>query len=178
MEVEYQITSDDLFAFQWRSAYDSRRGRRARRNAYVYLFVALFLLIILPAIGSDGFVISRLSFILLAFPFIIAALIQWQLLRWLTRKAILKLLRDEKLDKGQLGMHKVVLDESGVVETTAVGKSRTSWAGVDRVEQNEDYIFIYTTPAAAHVIPKRAFDNAQQTESFYELARISQQAAV
>lgn len=175
MEVEYQITADDLFAFQWRAAYESRRGRRYRRMAYVYLFVALLLLTIMGTISSEGFVISQAVF--LAIPFIIVALIYWLLVRRLTRKAILELLRDEKPDKGQLGMHKLVLDEKGVVETTAVGESRTLWAGVDRVEQNGGYIFIYTTPAAAHVIPKRAFENAQQAESFYALARLSQQIA-
>ena len=44
-------------------------------------------------------------------------------------------------------------------------------AGVDRVEQNPDYIFIYTAPVAAHVIPKRAFRDAQEAERFYQFSR-------
>jgi hypothetical protein len=48
---------------------------------------------------------------------------------------------------------------------------------VDRVEQNRDYIYIYTTPAAAHVIPKRAFAGLQQAEAFYQLSRTSAASA-
>ena len=80
-------------------------------------------------------------------------------------------------NKGQLGRHKVVLNEGELIESTAVGESRILWAGVDRVEQNQEYIFIYTQPHAAHIIPKRAFNNAQAAESFYQLARISKEGA-
>ena len=177
MEVEYQLTTDDLFAVHWRAAYESRRARRSRYLLYLYLFVALFIVFTVPAMTDEGYVISTptLSFVVPAF--IVCALIQWVTIRSLTRRTILQIVRDEKPDKGQLGMHKVVLDEIGVLETTVVGESRTSWAGVDRVEQNDQYICIYTTPAAVHAIPKQAFDNPQQAESFYEFASINQQAA-
>jgi hypothetical protein len=64
-----------------------------------------------------------------------------------------------------------------VVESTAVGESHTSWAGVDRIEQNPEYIFIYTSPAAAYVIPKRAFRDMQEAEGFYQFSRTRKEAA-
>jgi hypothetical protein len=93
------------------------------------------------------------------------------------RRAILRLLRDEKPGRGQLGRHKVVLTEGGLVESTAVGESRTSWAGVHRIEQNPRYIFIYTSPVAAHLIPKRAFRDMQEAEDFYQLGTTRKEAA-
>jgi hypothetical protein len=93
------------------------------------------------------------------------------------RRAILRLLQDEKPGRGQLGRHKVVLTEDGVFESTAVGESRTSWAGVHRIEQSPQYIFIYTSPAAAHMIPKRAFRDMQEAERFYQLGKTSKEAA-
>jgi hypothetical protein len=98
-------------------------------------------------------------------------------MRRLMRRAILQLLKEEKPGRGQLGRHKVVLTESDVVESTAVGESRTSWAGVHRIEQNPRYIFIYTSPAGAHVIPKRAFRDTQEAERFYQLSKTSKEAA-
>jgi hypothetical protein len=177
MEVEYEITPDDLFAFQWRAAYRSPIVRRARRKVYIYVFLTLLLFSLLPAIGYDGFVISRANFLLIAITFPVVALIFWLLDRRQTRRAILELLKEEKPGKGQLGAHKVTLGEAGLVEGTAVGESRTSWAGVDRVEQNQDYIFIYTAPIAAHIIPRRAFSSLQEAESFYQLATVSKAAA-
>jgi hypothetical protein len=177
MEVEYEITADDLFAFHWRATFRSPLVRRAKRKAYIYWFLALLLMAILPAIGSDGFVIARADFTFLCVAYPVVVLIRWLLDRRLTRRAILGELKKVMPNKGLLGRHKVVLNEGVLIERTAVGESRLLWAGVDRVEQNEEYIFIYTQPNAAHVIPKRAFDNAQLAESFYQLARISKESA-
>jgi len=177
MEVEYEITRDDLYAFQWRAAFHSPFARRVTRRVYLGWFLALLLLAIMPAIGSDGFVVSRISFTFLIISFPIAILVQHYLGRWLMRRALLRLLRDEKPDRGQLGRHKVALIRDGVVESTTVGESRTSWAGVHRVEQNAQYIFLYTSAAAAHVIPKRAFKDSEEAERFYQLGKASKEAA-
>jgi YcxB-like protein len=122
-------------------------------------------------------VISRMSLTFIAIALPIVLLFQWGLDRLLIRRAILQLLKDEKPGKGQLGKHRIVLSGDGLVESTAVGESRTSWAGVDRIEQDRDHLFIYVSPAAAHVIPKRAFRDTQEAEAFYQFSRTSKEAA-
>jgi hypothetical protein len=176
MEIEYELTREDLFAFQWRAVFESPRGRRMRGGVYLFWFLALLVFSIVPAIGPDGFDLSRVSFTFLAVTFPIVALTQWFLERRLMRRAILRLLADERPDRGQLGKHRLVMSEEGLVESTAVGESRSSWAGVNRIEQNLDYIFIYTSPAAAHVIPRRAFRTVREAEDFYRFA-VTRQAA-
>jgi len=154
MQVEYELTPDDLYAFQCRAVFESPLGRR-----------------------PDGFVLSRMNFtfIVIALPIVFVA--QWYLERRLVRRAILRLLKEEKSGRGQLGKHRILVNEDGVIESTAVGESRTSWAGVDRIEQNPDYIFIYTSPSAAHLIPKREFRDLHETEAFYRLSRAMKGAA-
>jgi hypothetical protein len=171
MEVEYEITPDDLYAFQWRAAYASPRAWRTRRKAYVFWLVSLLIISVLPAIGTDGFSISRVNytFFLIAFP--LAALGQWFLERRLIRRALLQLLQQERPGRGQLGRHRLVLTDAGLAESTDVGESRTTWAGVHRLEENPEYIFIYTAAAAAHVIPKRAFRDEQEAERFYQFSK-------
>jgi membrane protein implicated in regulation of membrane protease activity len=176
MGVEYELTRDDLYAFQWRAIFASPRGRRVRRRVYLLWLLAVLLFAAVPAIGADGFVISRVNFTFLVVAFPIVVLAQWFLERRLMRRAILQLLKEEKPGKGQLGKHRMVVSEDGVSESTVVAESRTSWAGVDRIEQNPDYIFIYTAPVAAHVIPKRAFRDMQEAEAFYQLCRTSKEA--
>ena len=171
MEVEYELTRDDLFAFQWRAAYTSPAARRRRRKVYGYWFLALLLFAIVPAIGPDGFVLSRVAFTFLLIAFPVVAALQWLLERGLLRHAILQLVRKEKPERGNLGRHHVALSESGVHERTAVGESRTSWSGLDRVERDPHYIFVYTSPVAAHVIPRRAFRDGVEAEAFYRRLR-------
>lgn len=177
MEVEYEITPDDLYHFHWRASLRSPFAKRAKIKAYLILLLCLLVLSVLPAFSSDGFDISYVSFwwILIYFPLVVG--MAWVFERRQARKAILELVKQEKPGRGQLGSHKVSLNEIGLVESTAVGESRTSWTGVDRVEQDEKFIYIYTAPHAALLIPKRAFSNLQEAESFYQLARVSKQSA-
>jgi hypothetical protein len=177
VEVEYELTRDDLYAFQWRGVFLTPRGRRTRRAPYLLWVLAILISAIVPAIGAHGFAISRVSlgFIVVAIP--IAFLFQWCFERWLIRRTILRLLEDEKPGKGQLGRHTIVVSEHGLVERSAVGESRTSWGGVDRIEQDPNYIFIYTAPAAAHVIPKRAFKDPQEADAFYRFSRAGKESA-
>ena len=177
MEVEYELTRDDLFAFQWRAAFKSPLARRAMRKAALYWFLALLVFTLLPAVGPDGFDVSLVSFTFLAVAFPLGALFHRLLVRRQTRRLILELLKEEKPGRGQLGWHRVSLGEAGLTERTAVNESHTAWAGVDRVEQDEVYVFIYTAPAAALVIPKRAFGSPAEAESFYHLASASKVAA-
>ncbi len=171
MDVEYEITLKDLYAFQWRAAFESPRGRRVRRLAYLGWLLAIALFAIVPAIGADGFTLSRVSVTFMLMPLLVFLILYWWLERWLMRRAIRHLLKDERPDRGVLGRHRMVLDEDGVRESTAVGESRTTWAGIDRVEQSPEYIYIYTSPAGAHVIPRRAFGDPPKAEAFYQFAQ-------
>jgi ABC-type nickel/cobalt efflux system permease component RcnA len=178
MEVEYELTRDDLYAFQWRAGYTSSRARRDRLKVYLSLLSALLVFFVFPGlIGGEGFSFSNVNLIVFALSFTIMAVFAWWYLRRALRRAIIGQLNEEKPGRGQLGRHKIRLTETEIVETTDVGESRTNWVGVDRIEQNDDYIFVYTTPHSAHVIPKRAFDSAGQAASFYQLARVSKEAA-
>jgi len=171
MEVEYDLTRDDLFAFQWRAAFNSPRGRRIRRWTYLTWLIAIVVFAVLPAIDADGFTLSRVSVTFIVLAFAIAALFQWLFETRLMRLLIRRMLSDEKPERGHLGRHRLILDDDGAVERTAVNESRTSWAGIDRIEQDAAYIFVYTSPNAAHVVPRRAFADARQAEDFYEFAR-------
>jgi hypothetical protein len=169
MEVQYELTADDLFSFHWRAAFESAIARRTRRSGLLSVFVVLLLLTFLPAISSPEFLFHWLNWVMIAVVFPTVAVAYRFLERGLIRRAIRELVRREQPNKGLIGRHRMVLDESGLIESTAVGESRTSWAGVDRVEQNDAYVFIYTTPTMAHVIPKRAFDGSG-AQAFFEYA--------
>jgi hypothetical protein len=177
VEVEYELTHDDLYHFQWRACFSSPSAKRKKLKFYFYTLLVLVFLSVLPAFASDAFELSYLSFawILFFFPVFVVAFSIIE--RRQTQRALLDLLKEEKPGRGQIGTHNVVLNEAGLVESTAVGESRCSWAGVDRVEHDQQYIYIYTAPHAAHIIPKCAFNNLHEAESFYQLARVSKQSA-
>ena len=172
MEVEYELTPDDLYHFHLRASRSSQ-VKRAKLKVYLSVLLCVVILSVLPAVSADGFDIWQVSLWWILYFFPAVALLTWLFDKRQTRRAILDLVKQEKPGRGQLGAHKISLNEEGLVESTAVGESRTSWAGMDRIEQDQNYIYIYTAPHAAHIIPKRAFNNSQEAESFYQLARVS-----
>ena len=106
---------------------------------------------------------------LIGFPIVIA--LTWPLERWLTKWSVGKVVAEEKPGRGLLGTHTQVLDSDGVLEKTHVNEQKTSWSGVDRVEDDAGYAFIYISAASAHVIPLRAFATREAASDFIEFAR-------
>jgi hypothetical protein len=176
MEVEYELTPDDLYAFQLRAVHKSPIAKRTRRNTYIALLAAILIFAIMPAIGPRGFDLSHVSFGFFSYFFALIAALTWFFEKRMTRRGIVDLIKEEKPDQGQLGRHKLKLDETGLVESTAVGEARVLWSGVHRVEHDPDYIYIYTAPSAAHLIPRRSFSSENEAERFLQLALSSAKA--
>jgi hypothetical protein len=170
-EVSYELTTDDLFAFQWRAYRMSAAGARARRTRYVSVVLIALGVTTLPSLFAGYPVVTWFNALAFVVVLSVIAPVSGVLERRLTRSAILEFVRREKPGKGQLGRHTIALHEDGVVETTATGEMRTMWAGVDRVEDDDTYIFLYTAAAMAHVIPKRAFSGDGAAE-FLRFARM------
>jgi hypothetical protein len=177
LHVEYNLTPDDLYAYHWRAFYKASVLKRSRWKPAAILFFAFALTAVVPAVGPTGIRWRLISWPFLAIVFPITVLLYYMIERSMVRRAIRKLVAREKPDRGQLGRHTIRLLDEGFQETTAVGESRTYWAGIDRVEQDDGYIYLYTAAAAAHVIPKRAFQG-KDAEVFYERVKDRAEQAV
>ena len=72
---------------------------------------------------------------------------------------------------GVLGSHTVTLSPEALRERTDVTESQVSWQGVQRIDVTSKHIFIFLQPAAACVIPRRAFPSVADAEQFIATAR-------
>jgi len=66
--------------------------------------------------------------------------------------------------------HTVTLADDALVEATPFNESRNLWGGIYRVVDAADYIYIFISLHAAHIIPKRAFTDVECSRRFYERA--------
>ena len=73
-----------------------------------------------------------------------------------------------RLNKTLLTEHKLVASEAGLIEETEFNRTESKWKGILQIRQSRDYIFIYTSQNAAHVVPKRAFSDPMQEAAFFE----------
>jgi hypothetical protein len=85
---------------------------------------------------------------------------------WLVRR-----LYAEGHGKGMYGPHEIEITPTGVLEKTIGNESRWTWASIERVTNDERYIYIYTQPLAAHTIPKAAFIGSDARQFLGEAQR-------
>ena len=169
MEVNYELTAADIAALTWHHAQTSPLLRR-----YYWLGLllppALYLLFVLVLFGAGQ--TSSLLFPL-TFAFIYALL--YPRLRRQRIDRHVRQLVGEGRNRGTLGRHRLVIGETGLVDSTEVGESKTLWAGIERVEEHGDYIFIYKSALSAYIVPKRAFRDLHQSGQFFAAAQAYQQ---
>lgn len=90
--------------------------------------------------------------------------------RW-TIKRNARRIYSQSESKSVLGAHTIAIGPEGVSERTAVGESRIAWSGIERIEDDDEYLFLYIGPLVAHVIPKRAFKTAEDANAFLHQAQ-------
>ncbi len=66
--------------------------------------------------------------------------------------------------------HTVSLSPDGMDEVTPLGRQSSTWPGVLAIRENRRYFFFYTSQHAAHVIPKRAFEEPDAAVAFRDYA--------
>lgn len=66
---------------------------------------------------------------------------------------------------------------AGIVQVTENGRFEESWARIHRVVEDADHFYLYNGAATAYVVPKRAFETAEEVDRFHTRARAWQEAA-
>ena len=60
----------------------------------------------------------------------------------------------------------ISISKEGLLEKSAIGESKVKWSQVDKVEETEEYIYIYISSISAHIIPKRVFRDENEKRLF------------
>lgn len=145
MEVRYTNTKDDLVAFNDHHLANCKPYQRRKIiNLYVTPVVLLLAFSVFAlSTGKISFYIGGVLGALASYLWTFFAYKRY------ARKCA------EVFQKEVFCEHKVVISDVGVSESTANSSSQFTWDALEKIESNEDYIFIYNTPATAFVIPKR-----------------------
>jgi hypothetical protein len=89
--------------------------------------------------------------------------------RWAIKRNAKKIYAAAK-SQGILGEHTLTLAAEGFTTACSANESKINWSGVERIDSDEQYIYIYTSPLQAHVIPKRAFSSDEEAMTFLQTA--------
>jgi YcxB-like protein len=77
-----------------------------------------------------------------------------------------------KNNNGILGEHRICITEEVIIESTSVNESHNKWNSIERIDEDDNYIFITNRAAGIYNIPKRDFHSSDAATQFYNQARI------
>ncbi|MBO6516600.1 MAG: YcxB family protein [Bacteroidia bacterium] len=147
LTVTFYFDHDDWLAYQHYYADNSKAVRRSRTY---FRWILPFTLFGLTA------VLFRNE------PIIAAVLVATGVILFVTypkriRKDYEKRLRKrlKKDDSESLfGHREMIMHEDYFIVKTEISEVKTQWSGIKRMEENEDYIFLFESSLTAHIIPK------------------------
>ncbi|MGB7921887.1 MAG: YcxB family protein [Pyrinomonadaceae bacterium] len=166
MTIEFELTTQDLLAFNWYHYQHSPAMRSAYRKGYttIIIFSAFFGMFCAYLWGAQ---FGLITFIV-TLP--IYALTYHKSAREnLTRTASRMI--GEGRNRSVTGRHRVEINKKEITITNEVSRGSVLWVGVERVERTSEHIIIYTAAVKAVVVPLRAFHDAREADVFYATAR-------
>jgi len=159
MTIRYTNTFRDVMAFCF---YHYPRSPFII-GSYGFAFVIISLAIFQAMPNDATNVVKAITFFImefLAFAFIAGIFALTIILGMVSRR-----------NKTLLTEHVITLEDGSFIEETTYNKTDHKWAGVQKLACTRGYIFIYVAQHAAHVVPRRAFRDHKEWDSFYDFCR-------
>lgn len=174
MTAEYEITKDDLTAF---NLYHHRHSPTARRQYLRSWFVPAFIwLLIFSGIWylADQGRGTPLRTFLDLLPLFSGVPLYLLYFPWAYRRKLRKMVDgmvSEGKNRGLFNRHRVTISPEGVADSSEHGQTSTAWQGVEKVAAADEHVFIYTSALAAIIVPRRAFSDPLEFDKFVRTAQ-------
>jgi hypothetical protein len=179
MEISFVLNAEDLVAFQKHFVCHRPEGRRIRIQRWLVIvgfsLLLIFLVVLSHAVTQEQdqphwrfgtVLIPGVGFL------IFAALFRGRVQAWEIRRNAQKGLYGKVL-----GTHHVTLTPEAFVARTETSTNSSQWSGIEEIASTPTHAFIYTGPATAHIVPRRAFESDQTFRNFVETAKQFREAA-
>ncbi len=175
MEVEYELTTEDLTAFQrYHQKHPLVPAKRGLESILIWVAV-LFVVIAFFALRSflDLPLLDELTdsvpAVLAGVGLGAAGIILY--VRFIQPNLTRKALQEGRNAEKTLAPRRTTIDPHSIRTTTTFGAGETFWEGVDAVVATRDHVFVYITTRTAHVVPRRGFASDRDFDDFVDMAR-------
>ncbi|MCL4677649.1 MAG: YcxB family protein [Alphaproteobacteria bacterium] len=164
IEVEFELTVDDLVAFNRTVANDNKSlpiglSFAQFRGPIIVAFLLIAMCFVAPPRGVifvqflSGFLTCGLFIACMVF---------------VLRGRSLRLCFKKMLVSENYSKRKVIINSAFAKEITRYSEYQIHWQGIERVQKAADFVFLYVTGMNAFIIPKRAFADEAAFERFYQ----------
>lgn len=168
MELTYDLTKEDYLAFQLHTAKQSETVKRALIMQRMMGPVLFLLFTLVVSWVTEEWLLGL--FITFAVASVLWVILYPKFFYGYIKRNVNKMLNESR--KGNMfGLHTLVMDKKGFTEKNRAGEKKTNWAGIERIDEDEAYFFLFTSIVEAYIIPKRSFKNAERQEEFKTLVK-------
>jgi hypothetical protein len=169
MTAQFQTSVDDVIAF---NCYHRTHTPNLRRSRFAARFGFPIVSLLIILFGIFQYPADNVLFVAIS-PWVILGLLWIPAYPLVERWGInhqVKSLYKAGPDKNIFGSYTVALSPECIVRSSEFGDIRTRWDGVERIERDSDFIFIYNGSSSAYIIPRRAFDSDESMTRFLNAA--------
>ncbi len=175
MIIKFQRTLEDLIAF---NLFHYEHSPYFRRNMLIVRILLSLLVIFLPfavvflVFGKTRYFTNPAAPIAAVIACLIGGIFFFIRYPAYRRADMVNQIRKsfrEGDNEGFLGEQKFDFSPQGILYTGQISESKIKWSAINKVVQNEKYIFLYTSSINAITIPRNAFSDAKMEQEFLEM---------
>jgi hypothetical protein len=164
MKVEFEHTVEDFINIQ---SYHLDRSPTLKKSR-LFIRIVFPLLFIIFLFGIFYAIQGRIDIIVVLLP-VIGAIALYFLLPGAFKKAsikgILNMLKEGD-NKSELGRVSIELSDRGINSITEAEESIVKWDSIIKVEENNQYIFLYLSSTRLIPIPIKSFPSLEEKQRF------------
>lgn len=166
MNIEYELTHNDIIEF---NLFHMSHSPNMRRQT-LYTRALLSLLVIIMIFSSLYFVL-RISMLISFIGCTFGGVFYFFIYPFVHEESVIRYLKkmlSEGDNKTVLGHRIISLFPDGIFFKSQTEESKLNWSAIDKVVQNEKFIFLYTSSTNAVPIPKKCFSSIKSQQDFFE----------
>jgi len=78
-----------------------------------------------------------------------------------------KMIKEGKNDD-LLGNHQLKMTEEGLVDTTVNKETKVTWSGINTIQEDDGYFYLYASSVSAYILPKRELDHVDEVRQYIQ----------
>jgi hypothetical protein len=161
MEIEFEFEMEDWMKFQKNYLQKSKQFRRTKIIVAAMLPFIVCLGTALDLLKGEFNSVKLIMFGGLSILWIIFSP------KWLFKRTLnkTKKMMEDGDNSGILGLHKIILNDEGIIHTEPESEQKIKWSGIKKIEESDSHYFLYNTAVSAIIIPKeKILNNVDQLD--------------
>ena len=165
MEIDYKLTEEDYLNFNLFHAKSSNTiAKSLALQRFLLPIIFLIAAFMFAWIGEGSLVGSLIIFSIMGILWIVYY--PKYFYGFMTKNS--KKMLEEGNNDGLLGDRCMILSDEGIVNSSSNGETKVKWAGIKKIEEYDNYFYIYNSAFTAYILQKQSLTNIVDARNYFK----------